>query len=82
MAEDSLLKVKVNGKLVAEAPLHIYDGAVAWEAFQNAYPDFAHLVAGEVYQAMRVACNPRLRGLLGEQGVVIELEAPELMATG
>ena len=75
-----LLKVVVNGVLVAEAPLTIYDAPLAWEAFQNAYSNIAHLCAGEMYQAMRVACNPRLESLLGDQGIVIELEAPVLEA--
>lgn len=79
MASDFLLKIVVNGELVAEAPLIVHDAPVAWEAFQDAFSNIAHLIAGEMFQSVRVACNPRLADLLGEQGVVIDLEAPLLI---
>ncbi len=78
MAEDILLKVMVNGEVVAEAPLHVYDAPLAWEAFQDAYSQMAHLIAGEMFQSMRAACNPRLRDLLGTQGIIIDIAAPQL----
>ena len=55
-----LLTILVDGKVVAEAPLHVYDGGAAWTAFQDVFPQLAPLLVGEFFDSMRYACNPAL----------------------
>ena len=76
MAQVRLLQVVLGGEIVAEADLIVHDQRKAWGAFLNAYPDIAHLVAGELLQTMRTACDPVLLKSATETGIVIDLEAP------
>ena len=76
MSGVSLLKVVLAGEVVAEATLTVHDDGKAWGAFLNGYPQIAHLIAGEVFQTMRTACDAELRARTAETGITIDLELP------
>ena len=69
-----LLRVKLAGKVVAEADLVVHDQSAAWTAFLHSYPAIAHLIAGEMFGTMHIACNDELRARTKETGIVLELE--------
>jgi hypothetical protein len=71
-----LLKIIIGGELVAEATLHIYNGPVAWQGFQDGFQYLAGEVVGELFNTMRIACNPSLRLKHGPQGITIDLQMP------
>lgn len=71
--EQPLLRVVLDGEIVAEANLVIHDPARAWEAFQEAFPTLAEGVVGELFNTMRVACHPALLAERGPQGIHINL---------
>lgn len=71
-----LLRVVLGGEIVAEASLVVHDTGKAWAAFMNGYPQIAHLIAGELFQTMRVACDEKLRAATAETGITIDLELP------
>ena len=73
-AENPLLRILLNGKLVAEANIIVHDGPVAWEGFLEAFPNIAPVVVGELFNAVRVACDPVLRQRMGPQGITIDLK--------
>ena len=74
MSEVSLLKLTFNGELVAEASLIVHDQAGAWEAFLNVYPQIAHLICGEVFSVMHVACDDELRAKTDHTGFSIDIQ--------
>ncbi len=65
--ESSFLKLTVDGKVVAEAPLYIYDHALAWQAFMDAFSSMQPLVVGEWFNTMRIACHQNMLDVLGPQ---------------
>ncbi len=71
----SLLKVSLDGELVAEATLVVHDQAGAWQVFTRCFPSFAHLLVGEVYATMQVACDDELRKATESTGLVLELDS-------
>ena len=77
MRSARLLKIVLGGEVVAEATLTVHDDQKAWTAFMNGYPQIAHLIAGEVFQAMRTVCDEELHARTSETGITIDLELPQ-----
>ena len=74
-----LLKVILDGEVVAEADLRVYDTAKAWGAFQEGLAVITPLqIAWELFNTMRAACDGELGG---EHGIVLDLQSkpPELV---
>lgn len=61
-----LMKITLDGEVVAELPLLIYDGAKAYEAFTASFSEIAQHVIGEIYQCVRIGCRPELKKQFGE----------------
>ncbi len=72
--ETPLLRITVNGEDVAVANLCISNGPLAWRAFLDSFANLAPVLVGEVFNTMRIACDPELHERLGPQGVVIDLD--------
>lgn len=70
----SLLKITLDGNIVAEAELRVYDQAGAWKTFVNCFPAFAHLITGEVFATMHVACDDELRAKTPQTGLLLEMD--------
>ena len=74
MAEGTnLLKISMDGEVVAEALLTVYDADATWRAFQDAFANLAPLLVGEIFNTVRVACDTDLSKQLGPQGITIDL---------
>ena len=70
---NQLLTIKLDGKVVAEATLVIYDAASAWLAFQESFAMLSSVIVGEFFNTMRVACHEDLKAERGPQGIMIDL---------
>lgn len=75
-SESPLLKISLDGEVVAEAYLTVRDPAKAWTAFLEAFPTFAPLIVGELLNTMRIACHEDLQMAMGPQGIIIDLSSP------
>lgn len=53
----NVLKVMVDGDLVAEARLTVTDPEKAWLAFSTCFSTLSPNIVGEFYEAMRLGCN-------------------------
>ena len=73
MAEVSLLKVSLDGEVVAEAQLKVYDQTAAWHVFIQCFPAIAHLVAGELFGTMTAACDDEVLARTPQTGLILEL---------
>ena len=71
--DNPLLTIRLDGQVVAEATLVVHDGPGAWKAFQAAFANVAPFMVGEIFNTMRVACDPELRAEMGPQGMTIDL---------
>ncbi len=72
-----LLKVKLDGELVAEATLQVYNSPAAWLAFQKAFDWLAPMVVfNELTNTVRLACEGDPTA--GEQGITIDLASSQL----
>lgn len=77
MTEAPLIQVKLDGELVAEATLRVYDNSAAWLAFQRAFEWLAPMVVyNELTNTVRLACKGAATA--GEQGITIDLTRSEL----
>lgn len=56
MAERNILRIVVDGNVVAEATLSVYDQGKAWSAFVASFPSFANTIIGDFFEAVRVGC--------------------------
>ena len=56
-----LLQIRDGGRVVAEAPLIIHDGEVAWKLFSEGFGMMQHIIVGSLYNAVRVACDDELQ---------------------
>lgn len=70
----SLFRVALDGKVVAEAELKVYDQEAAWATFIQCYPAVAHLIAGELFATMHAACDDDLRARTEDTGITLEIE--------
>ncbi len=70
-----LLQIRDGSRLVAEAPLIIHDEEAAWRLFSEGFGMMAHIVAGSLYNAVRVACDSDELAKAGPQ-VALSLVAP------
>ncbi len=61
-----LMKVTLDGEVVAELPLLIHDAAKTWEAFTASYSEIAQHMLGELFQSVRIACREDLQRQFGE----------------
>lgn len=77
MDETNFLKIVLDGEVVAEAVLRIYDPQAAWLTFQEGFAEISPHLVGEVFNTVRVATHPDLQAVLGEQGIVIDLKGRE-----
>ncbi len=68
-----LLRVHLDGELVAEADLTVYDQSGAWNTFVQCYPSIAHLIAGELFGTMHAACNDEIRAKTEATGLTLDL---------
>lgn len=85
MNETPLLVIRVDGEVVAEAQLAVYDEAKAWDAFCNAFAQIPAVAVGEIFNAVRVGCSPELREMGVTTGLVIEMSTsarPQLVVPG
>ncbi len=53
----NILKVIVDGTEVAHAELTVHDPEKAWLAFSTCFASMSPNIVGEVFEAMRLACN-------------------------
>lgn len=60
-----LMRVTMDGELVAEVPIIIYNPAKAMEAFSASFSELVPHAIGELFQAMRIACDPELQAQFG-----------------
>ena len=75
VSESTLLMVKLDGELVAEARLRVIDPAGAWLAFRKAFEWLAPMVVyNELTNTVRRACE----GDTEEQGIIVDLTRREL----
>ena len=77
-----LLRVRLDGEIVAEATLTVYDAEKTWLAFVSGFPQIAHLVTGEFFNTVRIACDEQLKGITQETGITIDLRTravPEII---
>ena len=75
-ARGVVLRLTLDDRVVAEAPLYIYDAAAAWEVFQSAFAVIAPAVVGDLYNTVRVACHEDLLQSMGPQGIIVNLQSP------
>ena len=68
-----LLQIIDEGRVVAEAPLVIHDVERAWALFSEGFGMMNHIIAGSVYNTVRVACNAETLAQVGPQ-TAIKLE--------
>lgn len=66
-----LLRIVKDGRVVADAPLRIYDREIAMEVFLNSFAGLIPSIATGVFQVVRMACGPHGESL---QGVAINIE--------
>ena len=55
-----LLRIVESGKVIAEAPLIIYDEKLAMERFMQVFGQMIPTIPGVVLQAMMAACNSEM----------------------
>lgn len=60
-----LMRVSLDGELVAEVPIIIHDAVKAKEAFEASFSELVPHAIGELFQSMRVACDDALQAQLG-----------------
>ncbi len=68
-----LLKIVLDGEVVAEAVLSVYDADKAWFAFCQGFQGIAPELVGEVFNTVQVATHESMRNVVGPQGIVIDL---------
>ena len=74
-----LLRISLDGEVVAQSMLEIFDGPAAWRAFCKGFEWVAPMVVyNELMNTMRVACDPGLLAEQGPQGIAIELVSSSL----
>lgn len=61
-----MMKVTMDGEVVAELPIIIHDAAKTWEAFTASYSEIASHLMGEFFQCMRIACREDLQHQFGQ----------------
>lgn len=68
-----LLKIVLDGQVVAEAVLRVYDCEKAWFAFCQGFQGLSAELVGEVFNTVHVATHESMRQTVGDQGIVIDL---------
>ena len=77
--EGYLLKIILDGEVVAEAPLYVYDKEAAWRAFQEGFASLVPHIIGELYDTVRLSCDQsQLYRHEVQTGLTIDLQRPVL----
>lgn len=75
--QGTLLQIVEDGRVIAEAPLYVYDAEAAWKLFSENFGMMAHIIAGGLYNTVRVACHAEQLAQAGPQTAVkLESNAP------
>ena len=77
MADDDirLLRIYADGKLLAEAPLIIYDQEETWKVFLSTFALMSKEIVSELFESFRIACNDELKAALGkDSGIKVNIQ--------